>query len=208
MISQWPPRVVAFFLWLLAALSASYWLMKVIGLSETPIRAGAIAPQAPAVNTADLLRVLGPAAQAGPSAVASATPALDPGNKMLLLGVVTGRNDAGIALISLQGQPPRPFRVGSRINETFRLARVTTRTAILAPVADAAASITLELAPMASTISAAPVLNPFPAGLPVGQSPFPALTPSPIPPPVFPRPLAPAPAGPLPPAVPVDGSKD
>ncbi len=203
MISQWPPRVVAFFLWMLAALSASFWLMKTIGLSETPVRADAIAAPTPAVNTADLLRVLGPGIQAGPSPIVSTPQVPDPGIKMQLLGVVTGRKNAGIALIALEGQPARPFRVGSKIGETYRLDRVTTRSATLA-AADGAASITLELGTLGSTNSAGPTLIPLPTGLPTGQTPFP----NPIAPPTFSRPVAPAATGPLPPAVPAGASRD
>lgn len=205
MISQWPPRIVAFLLWMLAALSASYWLMKVIGLSETPVRADAIATATPAVNTADLLRVLGPPNQVGPSVVVSATPTPDPGVKMQLLGVVTGRKDTGIALIALEGQPARPFRVGSKISDTYKLDRVTTRSAILA-AADGAASVTLELAQPTSTANAAPAQIPLPTGFPIGQSPVPnPVPPSTFPsavPPTFPSAAPPSVAGTLPPSVP------
>ncbi len=116
---------------------------------------------------------------------------------------MTGRKNAGIALIALEGLPARPFRVGSKIGETYTLNQVTTRTAILA-AADGAASITLELAPAASTTNAAPVQIPYPSGFPAGQSPFPF----PIPTPTLPKSVAPAGAGPLPPAAPVDASRD
>ncbi len=81
MISHWPPRVVAFLLWMLVSLSATYWLMKTIGLSETPVRADAIAAQTPAVNTADLLRVLGPPKQARPGCGGGRTTTPAPGGE-------------------------------------------------------------------------------------------------------------------------------
>lgn len=205
MISQWPPRVMAFLLWMLAALSAGYWLMKTIGLAETPVAAGTIVEQAPAANSADMLRVLGPATRADPGAVAVATLPRDAGAKMLLLGVVAGRRNSGIALISLEGQPARPFRVGATIGDAYRLARVTTRTAVLAPAAQGAASITLELPDVATTDRALPLPAPVRPAFSIGQSPFPVPV---LPTPALSRPLSPAPAGPLPPANPVDASRD
>ncbi len=206
MISQWPPRVMAFLLWTLAALTATYWLMKSIGLAEAPVRAGTIAAQAPTVNSADLTRVLGPAVltPATTATTAAAELAIDPASKMRLLGVVAGRRNAGVALIALEGQPARPYRVGSKVTADYRLTRVATRSATLAPSADGAASITLELAPNPAGSDTATIQAPVRLGLPIGQLAIPV----PVLPPGFARPLSPAAAGPAPPGGQVEPDKD
>ena len=206
MISQWPPRVMAFLLWTLAALAATYWLMKSIGLAEAPVRAGTIAAHAPTVNSADLTRVLGPPALTPATAATTAAAELanHPASKMRLLGVVAGRRNAGVALIALEGQPARPYRVGSQVTADYRLTRVATRSATLATSAAGAALITLELAPNPAGSDTATIQAPVRLGLPSGQLAIPV----PVLPPGFARPSPVAPAGPTPPAGQVEHDKD
>lgn len=163
MTKPWPARSAAFILWALAALSASYWFTKVSGTSGISTPASALASDAPAVQSDDLARVLGPAI-----AVAAAdTPAIaapDPSTRLRLLGVVAGRSRKGVALISMDGQPAKPYRVGSALDGGWTLRQVGTRTATLSSDANGVAEVTLELASLSG--AASPVVRGLPLPLP------------------------------------------
>ena len=151
MTKPWPARFAAFFLWALAALSASYWFTKVSGTSVAGTTAPAPASEAPAVQTEDLARVFGPAI-----AVAAVMPGIaapDPSERLRLLGVVADRSRGGVALISVDGQPAKPYRVGSALDGGWTLQQVGTRTATLSPAASGATAVTLELASLSSATS-------------------------------------------------------
>ena len=62
-----------------------------------------------------------------------------------LVGVVAGRSRGGAALISVDGKPARPFRVGSAIDEGLWLSSVEGRRAVIAATAAGPALLTLEL---------------------------------------------------------------
>jgi general secretion pathway protein C len=62
-----------------------------------------------------------------------------------LVGVVANRGHGGAALISVDGQPPKPFRVGAPVDEGLVLQSVDARQAVLAASADAPPAVTLEL---------------------------------------------------------------
>lgn len=147
MTTRWPSRIAAFLLWALAALSATYWLLTVIGASETPVSAAPLGTPTAAVDVQDLARALGPATtpSTGPVAATPQVPAQDPGKRMQLLGVVSGRTSGGVALISIEGQLPRPYRVGSAVDTDYRLSRVDRRSATLSPTQPDGRAITLEL---------------------------------------------------------------
>lgn len=147
MTNRWPSRIATFSLWALAAGSAAFWLLKIIGISEAPVTAVAIAADTPAVDVQDLARALGPPATPGTTTatVAPPPPAQDPGARMRLLGVVAGRTSGGVALIAIDGQPARPYRVGSQIDTSHKLTRVATRSATLSPTQPDGQPITLEL---------------------------------------------------------------
>jgi general secretion pathway protein C len=148
MTIRWPSRIAAFTFWALAALSATFWILKTTGLSEAPVKAGAIAVEAPVADLRDLNRALGPALTTGATAAFSATQAPGAGldARMRLLGVVAGRQSGGgVALIAIDGQPPRPYRVGSPIDDRFKLASVASRSATLTPTQADGPAFTLEL---------------------------------------------------------------
>lgn len=168
MTSRWPSRIAAFLLWALAAGSAVYWLLRLVGVSETPITAGTVAEQAPAISVADLAKALGPATVTpiGPQAITVQPSAPDPGARMRLLGVVARRKSGGVALISIDGQVARPYRVGSQIDDSYRLTKVEKRSATLSPVQSTGATILLEL-PATTTPDAAP--RPLGVGGPISR---------------------------------------
>ncbi len=168
MTLRWPSRIAAFALWALAALSAVYWLLKVLGVSEAPVTAGAISAEAPAANVQHLALALGPDPAAGIAAAAPGAPppqqAQDPRARMRLLGVVAGRRSGGVALISIEGQPPRAYRVGSPVDAGHTLTRVATRSATLSPAQPGGQAFTLELpAAVATETQARPIAVDRPA---------------------------------------------
>ena len=174
MTKPWPARSAAFFLWALAALSASYWFTKVSGTSGLPTTAPGLPVESPAVPSDDLARVFGPAI-----AVTADTPGLaapEPSARLRLLGVVANRSRGGVALISLDGQPAKPYRVGSALDGGWTLKQVGTRTATLSPASSGAAAVTLELASLSN--AAVPALRnlppPLPAHAPGAVAPLPA----------------------------------
>ncbi len=168
MTSRWPPRIAAFLLWALAAGTAVYWLLRVVGMSESRFAADTVAEPAPAISVADLAAALGPATVVSPGAQAVSTQASAPDRRarMRLLGVVTGRKSGGVALISIDGQIARPYRVGSQIDDAYRLTKVEKGSATLSPMQSTGAAITLEL-----QVVAMPVVGPRPIGAagPVGR---------------------------------------
>lgn len=159
MTIRWPSRMAAFLLWALAALSASFWLLKVIGVSEAPVVAGAISVETPAIDVRDLARALGPDTPSGATTTVAGMPpvqAQDASARMRLLGVVAGRRSGGVALISVDGQLPRPYRVGTQVDASHRLTQVATRSATLSPMQTDGQAFTLELPDAAAEVPPRP----------------------------------------------------
>ncbi len=146
MTKLWPSRIVVLLLWLLLAGSATYWILKFAGTPPSPMTANVVGADAPGVDMASLARVLGPvtasAVQLESPAVA---PVADPAARMQLLGVVANRRQIGVALIALDGQAPRPYRVGSALEGGYKLTSVAIRSATLASSEPGGGTITLEL---------------------------------------------------------------
>ena len=64
---------------------------------------------------------------------------------MTLVGIVANAKNSGAALISLDGKPARPYRVGAKVDDGLVLKSVAPRRAMLASGPDAPESVTLEL---------------------------------------------------------------
>ncbi len=127
--------------WALAAASALYWGLRIRGEASggqapAPVAAPAeMQPDPRAVARA--LGVEGEGAAAPPASVAS---------RFALQGVVASPSGGGSALIAVDGQPARPYRVGSAVGEGWVLRSVAARQAVLA--AEGGAAVTLELPPL------------------------------------------------------------
>jgi general secretion pathway protein C len=144
------PAVLAVLLWLVAGLSMGYWLLQVLGRSPlTPVAASAQLAEAP--DPAALARVLGAAPQA---ALEAAGPVVAPplSSRFQLLGVVADRADGGAALIAIDGQPPKPYRVGATLEGGVVLQAVQRRSVRLVPP-DAGQAFELSLPEAPSTPS-------------------------------------------------------
>lgn len=104
------PAVAAGLLWLAAGLSAGYWVLRAWGAGPlTPVVA--LGQEAPVGDVDAVARALGAravVAEGAPVEQAAAT-------QYRLVGVVAQGGRGGAALIAVNGQPPRPFRVGDAV---------------------------------------------------------------------------------------------
>ncbi len=129
--------------WLVVGVSAGYWGLLLWG--QAPRVEVAVTPRSPAlVDSAAVARALGAvkAQQASPAAPTSIP-------KVVLLGVAGASKGKGVALLSVDGQPAKPYRVGAEVAGGWRLVEVAGRTAVLALGHDTAAPVHhLELPPL------------------------------------------------------------
>lgn len=129
------PALAAGLLWLAAGLTLGYWVLQVVGRSPlTPVSATAQLPEPP--EPAALARVLGAAPQVAAVSAPVAAPPL--ASRYQLVGVVADGADGGAALIAIDGQPPRPYRVGATLEGDVVLRAVQRRGVRLAPAGNAA----------------------------------------------------------------------
>jgi general secretion pathway protein C len=145
--ATWTVRGTTFVLWGLAGASAVYWGLKLGGV-QPPVNAPvAGARQVATADPVAIARLLGstPAAAAGPAALPVASLA----TRFQLVGVVAGaRSGAGAAVISVDGKPAKPYRVGAALDEGLLLQSVRGRTAVIAAQPAGPALVTLELPPL------------------------------------------------------------
>ena len=142
--------------WTLALLSVSYWGLKLVGSSGTPVNVASVTVPPPASDPAALARALGPAVAVATAPLPIAAPAIDPSTRFQLVGVVASRANTGVALISVEGKVARPFRVGSQIADAYLLKSVSTRSATLAPLAANGTAFTIQLALSADSVATGP----------------------------------------------------
>jgi general secretion pathway protein C len=134
------PVVLAGLLWLAAGLSAGYWGLQAWGRSPvTPVPALASAP--PVVDALLLARALGALPVAAP--LAEAAPAA--ASRYALQGVVAVGTARGVALIAVDGQPARPFRIGAEVTAGLVLQAVTARQVRLGAAIGGPTAVTLEM---------------------------------------------------------------
>jgi general secretion pathway protein C len=144
--SSWGPRLAAFVLAALAAASAVYWALKWPGTGAPTTPAVVATSESAPADPQALARALGGGSTGVPAAANLAQPGA--GSRLSLVGVVANRRAGGAALISVDGKPARPYRVGSRIENDLVLLSVAPRSALLAPSADSPASVKLEMQPL------------------------------------------------------------
>ena len=135
--NRWAVAASTFALWGLVAASAVYWGMK-LGSSGGTVPPAPPVRSAPSTDPVAVARLLG-----STPAAAAPTPALS--SRFSLLGVVAGEDGGGAALIAVDGKPPKPFRVGSTIEDGLVLQSVEARRATIGADMKSPASLTLEL---------------------------------------------------------------
>ncbi len=131
----WLARIVSFVFAALAAGSAAYWGLRWSSLSQADIVSVAPvdAPQQWAAQTVAVEKALG-----GLGGSPDQEAPQDPNPPLLesrfeLKGVIAGTtSQVGAALIGIDGQPPRPFKVGTSLEDEWMLKSVQGRSAVLA----------------------------------------------------------------------------
>jgi general secretion pathway protein C len=141
--ARWRLRLVTFALAALAAASATVWTLK--GMAPPPLLSpgNVIFSETHPADPQAVGRLMG----GGPTR-AEATPdtvADNAASHFKLTGVVAAHGQGGYALIAIDAQPAKPYRVGARVNDTLVLHSVTPRSAALAASKTAPVSMTLEL---------------------------------------------------------------
>ena len=141
----WTLRIITFVLAALAAASAAYWVLGWVAVVPlAPIAALAASGPAPADPQA-VARLLG----GGGVVVQAVSVAQTAPSRYMLTGVVAGSSQRGYALISVDGQPARPFSVGSPVGDALVLQSVSARSAVLGATRDAPSALKLDLPPLA-----------------------------------------------------------
>lgn len=203
-------RLSSFVIWALVAATAVFWGLRLFASAPAAPSYTVAVGDASAVR-ADLSRVLGSA-----PVPAAAAPALAPeaSSRFKLLGIMAPKTQPGaspvpvqrgngVALIAVDGKPPKAYVVGARVDDELVLQSVSLRTAAIGP-AQGATSIKLELPPPATaatgTLPSAGAMTNSPG--PINQPPV--LTPitPPQPMPVRPGVAVQPPAGVAPQAMP------
>ncbi|MDL5032655.1 hypothetical protein QRD43_12140 [Pelomonas sp. APW6] len=194
-------RLSAFLVWALLGLAIVYWGMT-LGLRSPAAPAQTLAVADAAAPRSDLGRLLGVT-----PAQAEAAPSPDE-SRFKLLGLVApkrvdGHEQEGVALISVDGGPPRTVRVGALVDGDRQLLAITTSGVRIGR--EGGPSITLSLAPLlpaqgvalpsqppATYALSAPMAQPAPplqgVAPPMGAQPDPGAVPGMMPPATLPPP--------------------
>ena len=162
-------------LWALAAASAVFWALRLSAPADALAPPAATTRLAAEADPAAVARLLGavPAANA-----ATVTP--EAASRFALSGVVAYGTTQGAALISIDGKPPRPWRVGAQLGDGFVLQSVGPRSATLGASVDAAPAFTLQLPVREPIDLGRPATTPSP-GMGTGTSIGPGSMPMPMP---------------------------
>lgn len=139
--SRWPVALLTALVWALAAGGAVAWGLRFVAAPSAPMPQ-ALAPAAAPADPTQIARLLG-ASSASTATVPEAPPLAA---RFVLSGVVASTSgQAGVALLSVDGKPARPFRVGARIDDTLVLQSLGPRRAAIGTTADGPPALVLEL---------------------------------------------------------------
>ena len=124
-------RLSAFVVWALVAGAIVFWGLRLF-VSPTPAPANAVAVVDAAAAGGDLSRLFGVTQTAAPDAPPPES------SRFRLLGVLAAKDAGnpgapGVALLSVDGKPPRPYRAGARVEDRLFLKAVSLRTASFGP---------------------------------------------------------------------------
>jgi general secretion pathway protein C len=84
----------------------------------------------------------------GASQAQAAVPVVSLSSRFSLVGVVARPSHSGAALISVDGKPAKPFRVGAAVEPGLLLLSVEPRRAALGPTVGGPPAFVLELPPL------------------------------------------------------------
>jgi len=143
--AAWAPALVTTTVWAALGLSAVAWGLALWPNNSQPLAVSVTSLEAsnvPVVHAADIAKVLGTRTAAPVSSPVAAEPAAV---RMSLLGVAMAGKGSAIAVISLDGQPPKPFHVGAIVSPGLVLQAVTSTQALLGAALKSPTLSTLEL---------------------------------------------------------------
>jgi general secretion pathway protein C len=139
-------RITAFVMWALVAAVAAFWGLRLF-VKAPAAPPHVIADGSISMANVDFSRLLG----ATPVNAPAATAAPEASSRFQLTGVMAPKgsqtSSQGVALIAVDGKPPRAYRIGGRVDGDWVLQSVALRTASLGPVQGNAA-VVLELPPL------------------------------------------------------------
>jgi len=137
----WRVRLVTLGVAALAAASVVFWGLNIGALTPVQVNTAALATaEAEAVDWAASAGALG----ATKNSEAPAARALN-AQRWVLTGVVRAGTSEGMALIAAEGQPAKPYRLKSRLEEGLFLVALEPRLAHLGPSPEGPVSISLTL---------------------------------------------------------------
>lgn len=146
MTKLWTVKITTFLLWAMAAGSAAFWILQNVH-SAVPISAdadakAAITPSAAAEQnlTSQVATALGAKNPVTPTA-ASALAAMQ--SRFQLQGVLSVGDKSGAALISVDGKPAKPYRLGVAVDDGLEVTSIKAREASIG--SNGVAAFTLEL---------------------------------------------------------------
>ena len=143
--NPWLLRLVTFLVAAMAAASVGYWALKWPAPASS-VRAMAPEPVRTPIDTAKVARLLG--ANPNASAAGAQPPVTSAQAKYKLQGVIALSTRGGSALIAINDEPAKPYRVGERVSDDLLLQSVKARSATLANNLQGSGSVTLELPPL------------------------------------------------------------
>lgn len=155
-IKNMGPRLAAVAVWGAVAISIWYWVQATIAINApSALKAQRIASNIEAYDPVAMARLL------GSSLLAPVVPSVAMADRFMLSGIVASSTGQGAALISVDGAPAQPFRVGAELAPGFVLVAVAPRDAMLADGLNAAvqAVLSLPLRGSAQTSTALPAAN-------------------------------------------------
>jgi len=137
--------MVTFAVAALAALTGTYWVLKSMQGHSVSVSAAMAGAGVTGVDPQAVARALG----GGNRPIAAASGQDTSGrNPYVLVGVVADPAHSGAALISVDGKPAKPYRVGAVVDGSLVLQSVTGRKAVLTDGPKGVAQLTLELPPL------------------------------------------------------------
>jgi general secretion pathway protein C len=139
----WMPRIAAFVVALVLAASVVFWVLRWPVRDSGPALPLPVAhDELPPANPGALARLLGENAAAPEAAVLP-----DASSRFRLTGIVALGAGRGAALVSIDGKPSRPYRIGNLLEDGWVLQSVQQRSVSLGTNSSAAQGLRLELAP-------------------------------------------------------------
>ena len=190
----WAVRFVALGLWAAVAASALYWVLS-SPRSDARASAAAVAPTLQ-IDPQQIAALLG---NSGASASTAASSPL--ASRVQVRGVAAQGDGSGVVILSVDGQPFKPYRTGQSVADDWVVQSLGNRSAVLL-ASDGKQTVTLELPASSAQAPDAPTAPGNAPAYGAAASP----TPQPVPMPAYAPNVAPASPGHEPGAVPMQAT--